>query len=80
MVATKPELTTDKQILYLVQWFAEFSEFQRGDFLADHLLPMLGPFLAKKILVSSGSETNGFSEEDKLTNGVKDIGMLFSFS
>ncbi|KAH9404867.1 hypothetical protein TYRP_000699 [Tyrophagus putrescentiae] len=73
MVATKPELTTDKQILYLVQWFAEFSEFQRGDFLADHMLPMFGPFLAKKILVSSDSETNGLSEEDKVTNGVKEI-------
>lgn len=79
MVATKPELTIDKQILYMVQWFAEFSEFQRGDFLADYMLPKFGPFLAQKILVSGESETNGCSEEDKLTNGVKELGMLSLF-
>lgn len=79
MVATKPELTIDKQILYLVQWFAEFSEFQRNDFLADFMLPMFGPFLAQKILISSELDTNGFSEEDKVTNGVKDLGMYSLF-
>ena len=54
----KGDLTPDKQILYLVQWFSKFSDFQRSDFLTDHLLPLYGPFLKQTLLSSNNNENN----------------------
>ena len=78
MTLSKANLTTDKQILYLVQWFAEFSDFQRADFLADHLLPIFGPFLKEKILLPATElqQLNGDGVEETIANGVESLGML----
>lgn len=62
MSHSKGELNSDKQILYLVQWFAEFSEFQRQDFLLDHLSKLYGHFFQKTLFqlnCTNGNVQNG---------------------
>lgn len=44
-----PNLTNDAQVRYMIQWFEEWSELQRQDFL---------PILAEKI-AANGTYVNG---------------------
>lgn len=76
MAQSKAELTTDKQIFYLVQWFAEFSDFQRTDFLQDHLLPLYQEFLKSKFFGPDASGDNE-TDEKKVANGVSSIGKCY---
>lgn len=73
MAQSKAELTSDKQMFYLVQWFAEFSDFQRTDFLKDHLLPLYREFLKGKLFVQDAFGENGMVET-KIANKVSSIG------
>lgn len=50
------DLNSDKQILFLVQWFAEFSEFQRKDFLNDHLCLIYRNFFQQNLFNSTDDE------------------------
>lgn len=73
MSHSKGELNSDKQILYLVQWFAEFSEFQRQDFLLEHLNKLYGQFFRQTLFqpnCTNGNVQNGSNlaeSEEKFT-------------
>ncbi|KAH9526610.1 hypothetical protein DERF_000681 [Dermatophagoides farinae] len=68
------DLNSDKQILYLVQWFAEFSEFQRQDFLSDHLCPIYRNFFQQNLFTGSNHDddnNDGAQEKTVKQNGSK---------
>lgn len=60
-------LNSDKQILYLVQWFTEFSEFQRNDFLNDHLMKIYQNFFDKNLFDHQDNSNGGNAEENAST-------------
>lgn len=58
---SKMNLNTDAQVRYLIQWFNEWSELQRSDFL-----PILAEKFANKVYVNGiVNSVSGVSCQDK---------------
>lgn len=69
----KGELNSDKEILYLVQWFTEFSEFQRLDFLNDHLSQLYRPFFKENIfMIATANGDSNSNESSEIKNDRSD--------
>lgn len=65
-------LNSDKQILYLVQWFTEFSEFQRNDFLNDYLMKIYQNFFDKNLFDQNHQDnSNGGNAEENASTLVE---------
>lgn len=74
MAQSKGDLTPERQILHLVQWFAEFSDFQRSDFMIDHLLTLYGQFLKNQLLLLEQNGTaNGVGGEDGVASTEEQV-------
>lgn len=73
MAHSKADLNADKQILYLAQWFTEFSDFQRNDLLNDHLIPLYGPLLKSLFRLDS----NGEQDTSEITNGIESMCKIY---
>lgn len=62
---SKQELTVQRQILYLLEWFSEFSDFQRTDLANVHLLPASEKFISSHLLQV---QSNGIGSKNHSKN------------